>query len=170
MHKWPDLSAFREPFLSYDKFEFVQHALEKHPQADGAIPVQELEEEEAPANPTPPSQNLHKAEQSVSAQSAASGSNSDLYSAAATAGYKGSTDPPTKKAVVPGPGAIKQVWLITHFQCDFEPLRADESYLVQFSVMNFERKFWFHSKNIISDFDIFLLFVNTFWCLIEDML
>ena len=116
MHKWPDLSAFREPFLSYDKFEFVQHALEKHPQADGAIPVQELEEEEAaaPANPTPPGQNLHKAEQSVS------GSNSDLYSAAATAGYKGSSGPPTKKAVVgPGPGAIKQVWLITYFQYGF---------------------------------------------------
>ena len=69
MHKWPDLSALREPFLSYDKFEFVQHALEKHPQADGAIPVQELEEEEAvaPANPTPPSQDLHKAENRRSA-------------------------------------------------------------------------------------------------------
>ena len=73
---------------------------------------------------------MHKAEQSVS------GSNSDLYSAAATAGYKGSSGPPTKKAVVPGPGAIKQVWLITHFQCDFQPLRADESYLYPFHLVS----------------------------------
>ena len=35
--------------MAYDgtlqsKYDFVQHALEKHPSADGNIPVQELEE------------------------------------------------------------------------------------------------------------------------------
>ena len=31
------------------KYDFVQHALERHPKADGAIPIQELEEDAAAA-------------------------------------------------------------------------------------------------------------------------
>ena len=65
------LTFASEPFLAYDKFEFVEHALKKHPRADGAIPVQEREEEAAAA--PEPEQNLPAADTSGYVEPAASG-------------------------------------------------------------------------------------------------
>ena len=68
------LTYASEPYLAYDKYEFVQHALEKHPRADGAIPVQELEEEAAAAESDPPAtQNLSAADTSGYVEPAVSG-------------------------------------------------------------------------------------------------
>ena len=64
------LTFASEPFLAFDKFEFVEHALKKHPRADGAIPVQELEEEAAAPEPE---QNLPAADTSGYVEPAASG-------------------------------------------------------------------------------------------------
>jgi len=113
------------------KYDFVQHALEKHPSADGNIPIQELEEPEPAAVPEAPEQAYPEQAggydesggyggATVKAESSSSGGKD--YAAAAVAGYNNykmataaggppppsTTGPPKPKKRKPSGGAAKK--------------------------------------------------------------